>query len=117
MAQMFSEIGFTLQDLQLTELGLQVHLDWDRGIELISPLAGSTATVAGSVREFLAEHGDGVYTVVIRVPGAAAAESVAARYGATVRFRQHFDGDGTYLDEIDLSVLDLPLTFLATNVP
>jgi hypothetical protein len=34
-----------------------------------------------------------------------------------VRFRQHFDGDGTYLDEIDLSVLGLPLTFLATNVP
>lgn len=117
VAQMFAEIGFALQELQLTELGLQVHLDWERGLELISPLAGSTATVAASVRDFLAGHGDGVYTVVIRVPGAAAAEAVAGRYGGTTRFRQHFDGDGTYLDEIDLSVLNLPLTFLATNVP
>jgi len=117
VARMFTEIGFALQDLQLTELGLQVHLDWERGIELISPLAGATATVAASVRDFLAGHGDGVYTVVIRVPGAEAAESVAGRYGGTTRFRQHFDGDGTYLDEVDLSVLGLPLTFLATNVP
>ncbi|WP_193044163.1 VOC family protein [Mycolicibacterium baixiangningiae] len=116
VAQMFTELGFTLQDLQLTELGLHVHLDWDRGIELISPLSGSGAAVANSVEKFL-ETGDGVYTVVIRVPGASAAESVAERYGATRRFRQHFEGDGTYLEEIDLAVFGLPLTFLATNVP
>jgi methylmalonyl-CoA/ethylmalonyl-CoA epimerase len=116
VAQLFTELGFDLQDLELTELGLHVHLDWQRGIELISPLPGSAAAVAATVAEFLTT-GDGVYTVVIRVPGAAAAESVAQRYGATTRFHQGFEGDGSYLEEIDLSVCGLPLTFLATNVP
>lgn len=66
---------------------------------------------------FLDRHGDGIYTVVLRVPDASAAEAVAERYGATTRFRQQFEGEGSYLDEIDLSVLDLPLTLLATNIP
>lgn len=57
-----------------------------------------------------------MYTVVLRVPDASAAESAAQRYGAVTRFRQNFAGDGSYLDEIDLSVFGLPLTFLATNV-
>jgi hypothetical protein len=45
------------------------------------------------------------------------AESVAERYGATIRFRQMFEGDGTHLEEIDLSVFDLPLTLLDTSLP
>jgi hypothetical protein len=51
--------------------------------------------VATSVNEFLERHGDGVYTVVIPVSGAAAAETVAERYGGTTHFRQNFEGDGT----------------------
>ncbi|WP_255396708.1 hypothetical protein [Mycobacterium sp. E2462] len=43
--------------------------------------------------------------------------SVAQRYGSTTRFRQGFSGDGNYLEEVDLSVLGLPLTFLSTNLP
>jgi 4-hydroxyphenylpyruvate dioxygenase-like putative hemolysin len=117
VAQFFSDLGFAFETLQLSELGLDIHLDWNRGIELISPIPGSTGSVAGSVTEFLASHGDGVYTVVIGVPSAATAEAVAERFGATTRFRQHFEGEGSYLDEIDLSVLGLPLTFLATNIP
>ena len=117
MAKLFTDLGFSFEDLELTDHGLRVHLDWNRGIELISPLPGSTASVAASVNDFLERHGDGVYTVVIRVPGASAAEAVAERYGATTRFRQSFEGEGTYLDEVDLSVLGLPLTFLSTNVP
>ena len=66
---------------------------------------------------FLHDNGDGIYTVVLQVPGASAAEAVTARYGATIRFRQRLEGDGTYLEEIDLSVLDLPLTLLDTNIP
>lgn len=69
-AQMFSDLGFVFEPLQLTELGLDIHLDWDRGIELISPISGSTGEVAGSVTEFLERQGDGVYTVVIGVPEA-----------------------------------------------
>lgn len=44
-------------------------------------------------------------------------DAVAERYGATTRFRQHFEGEGSYLDENDVSILGLPLTFLATNIP
>jgi 4-hydroxyphenylpyruvate dioxygenase-like putative hemolysin len=117
VAQMFTDLGFAFENFQLAELGLDIHLDWNRGIELISPIPGSRGEVAASVNEFLERHGDGVYTVVIGVPAASSAEAVAERYGATTRFRQHFEGEGSYLDEIDLSVLGLPLTFLATDIP
>ncbi len=116
MAAMFTDLGFEFEKAELTELGVRVHLDWNRGIELISPVPGSAAAIATYVNEFLDRHGDGVYTVVLRVPDASAAESVAQRYGSTTRFRQGFSGEGSYLDEIDLSVVGLPLTFLATNV-
>ena len=43
--------------------------------------------------------------------------SSSAGYGATIRFRQKFEGDGTHLEEIDLSVFDLPLTLLDTSLP
>jgi 4-hydroxyphenylpyruvate dioxygenase-like putative hemolysin len=117
VARMFTDLGFTLQAAELPDLGVRIHLDWARGIEIISPVAGSAAPVAASVTEFLDKNGDGIYTVVIRVRGAAAAESVAERYGASIRFRQKLEGDGTHLEEIDLSVLDLPLTLLDTNIP
>ncbi|UXA17300.1 hypothetical protein [Mycobacterium sp. SMC-4] len=116
MAQMFTDLGFTFDTTDLTELGVRVHLDWDRGIELISPIAESSGEVAASVNDFLDRHGDGICTVVVRVPDASAAEEVAARYGATIRFRQSFAGEGSFLEETDMSVLGLPLTLLATNV-
>jgi methylmalonyl-CoA/ethylmalonyl-CoA epimerase len=120
VGQLFTELGFNLEDIKLDELGLRVLLDWNRGIELISPDPGSAATVAVSVTEFLASHGDGVFTVVVQVPGASQAEDIAKRYGSTTRFQQGFDdkaASGNYLEEIDLSVLGLPLTFLSTNLP
>lgn len=116
VAAMFTELGFTLAPADLSELGLRINLDWAHGIELISPLEGATAPVAASVRDFLDTKGDGIYTVVLQVPGASDAESVTARYGATIRFRQKLEGDGTHLEEIDLSVLNLPLTLLDTNI-
>jgi hypothetical protein len=116
-AEMFTDLGFVFENFQLTELGLDIHLDWNRGIELVSPVPGSPGPVAASVNEFLERRGDGVYTVVIGVPAAASADDVAERYGATTRFRQRLDGEGTYLDENDVSILGLPLTFLATNIP
>jgi 4-hydroxyphenylpyruvate dioxygenase-like putative hemolysin len=117
VAQMFTDLGFTLQPAELTELGLRINLDWAHGVEVISPIPGSTAEVAASVTAFLDTNGDGVYSVVLQVPGARDAESVAERYGAAVRFRQRIEGGGTHLEEIDLSVLGLPLTMLDTNIP
>jgi 4-hydroxyphenylpyruvate dioxygenase-like putative hemolysin len=113
---LFTEVGYTLQGIELNELGLQVHLDWNGGVELISPVPGSTEPVAVSVNEFLEVNGDGVYTVVLQVPAAQTAESIAERFGGATRFRQSFAGEGSYLHEVDMSVLGLPLTFLSTNV-
>lgn len=117
VGRLFTELGFSFNEVTLDELGLRVLLDWERGIELISPDPASTAEVAASVNDFLSSRGDGVYTVVVQVPGASAAEDIAKRYGSITRFRQGFSGDGNYLEEIDLSVCGLPLTFLATNLP
>ena len=117
VGKLFTELGFSFEHIDLDELGIRVLLDWSRGIELISPNPGATAEVAASVNEFLASQGDGVFTVVVQVPGASEAEDIAKRYGSTTRFRQGFEGEGNYLEEIDLSVLGLPLTFLSTNLP
>jgi methylmalonyl-CoA/ethylmalonyl-CoA epimerase len=117
VAQMFTELGFSFENTELTELGLTIHLDWNGGIELISAIPGATAEVAASVGEFVKRNGDGVYTVVLRVPGSSDAEAVTERYGSKIRFRQSISGGGSYLDEIDLSVLGLPLTLLSTNIP
>jgi 4-hydroxyphenylpyruvate dioxygenase-like putative hemolysin len=115
--KLFTELGFTLNAGELPDAGLHIRLDWQRGIELISPIAGSTAAVAARVNEFLSTNGDGVYTVVLQVPGASEAESVAERYGSSTRYRFDISGDGTYCNEVELSVLGLPLTFMSTNIP
>jgi methylmalonyl-CoA/ethylmalonyl-CoA epimerase len=116
-AQMFTELGFSFDSTELTELGVTIYLDWNGGLELISASPGATADVAASVSEFVQRNGDGVYTVVLRVPDASAAEAVTDRYGSKIRFRQSFSGEGSHLEEIDLSVLGLPLTLLDTNIP
>jgi len=117
VAMMFTELGFHFENTELPELGLTVHLDWNGGVELISAIPGATAEVAASVSEFVKRNGDGVYSVVLRVPGASDAEAITERYGSKVRFRQSISGGGSYLDEIDLSVFGLPLTLLSTNIP
>jgi 4-hydroxyphenylpyruvate dioxygenase-like putative hemolysin len=115
-AQFFSELGFRFQTVELEDVGLRVLLDWDGGLELVTPLSAA-ADGTGEVEQFLQQHGPGVYSVVIRVGDASAAEQVAQRYGAQTRFHQHRGGDGFELDEIEISVLGLPLTFLSTDLP
>ena len=115
-AQFFSELGFRFQTIELEDVGLQVLLDWDGGLELVTPLS-SAADSDNAVANFLQQNGPGVYSVVIRVGDAPAAEQVAQRYGAQIRFHQHRGGDGYELDEIEISVLGLPLTFLSTDLP
>ncbi len=113
-AQFFSELGFRFQTIELEDVGLRVLLDWDGGLELVTPL-GLDET--GGVAQFLQRNGPGVYSAVIRVGDAAAAEQVARRYGARTQFQQHRGGDGFELDEIEISVLGLPLTLLSTDLP
>lgn len=111
---MFTELGFEFVDIDLDDVGLHVKLDWGRGLEIVSP---ATDDPENSVRRFLDERGDGVYTLALRVDDASAARTVAGRYGGTVDFAQHRDGDGWELDEIAMTVLDLPVTFLSTDLP
>jgi methylmalonyl-CoA/ethylmalonyl-CoA epimerase len=114
--QLFSDLGFRFQTIELEDVGLSVLLDWDGGLEIVTPLP---AEIDGTneVAQFLQQNGPGVYSVVIRVDDASAAEQVAQRYGAQTRFHQHRGGDGYELDEIEISVLGLPLTFLSTDLP
>jgi 4-hydroxyphenylpyruvate dioxygenase-like putative hemolysin len=114
--QFFSELGFRFQTIELEDVGLRVLLDWGGGLELVTPRS-SAADGDNAVANFLQQNGPGVYSVVIRVGDAPAAEQVAQRYGAQTRFRQHRGGDGYELDEIEISVLGLPLTFLSTDLP
>ena len=115
-AQFFSDLGFRFQTIELEDVGLRVLLDWDGGLELVTPLS-SEGDGDNAVAQFLQQNGPGVYSVVIRVGDAPAAEQAAQRYGAQTRLRQHRGGDGYDLDEIEITVLGLPLTFLSTDLP
>jgi 4-hydroxyphenylpyruvate dioxygenase-like putative hemolysin len=110
-------LGFRFQTHVLDDVGLRVTLDWERGVELVTPLDDRQAN-PGSVADFLARNGDGVFSVVVRVDDAEATAQLAGRYGATVDFRQDRSGDGLELVEVQLaSILGMPLTFLSTNLP
>ncbi|OBG27616.1 hypothetical protein A5764_02820 [Mycobacterium sp. 852002-51057_SCH5723018] len=114
-AQLFADLGFRFDEFDLGDVGLRVMLDWDRGLELVTPTAPDSDN---PVRQFLDNHGDGVFTLALRVDDAPAAEQIAHRYGAVTNFRQHRAGDGWQLDEIEMSVLGLlPLTLLSTDLP
>src|SRR4051812_17409162 len=80
-------LGFHFQTHELDDLDLLVTLDWQRGVELVTPLDGAGVN-PGSVAEFIACRGDGVYSVVVRVDDADATAALAARYGAHTDFRQ-----------------------------
>ena len=116
-AEYLTAIGFCFHAFDHEELRLAIRLDWDRGFELISPLADAP-TDAGTAADFLARHGDGLFSVVVRTPDCGAAEQSATRYGAKSDFRQHVEGDGFEVTEVKLEPLfGIPLTLLATNLP
>jgi 4-hydroxyphenylpyruvate dioxygenase-like putative hemolysin len=109
-------LGFSFQTHVLDDHGLRVTLNWDRGIELVTPVDGAE-TNPGSVSDFLARRGDGVYSVVVRVDDADVTADLARRYGASVDFRQDRSADGLELVEVQLAALfGMPL-MLATNLP
>jgi hypothetical protein len=110
-------IGFRFNAFDHEELRLAIRLDWDRGFELISPLADAP-TDAGSAADFLARNGDGLFSVVVRTADCDKAEHIATRYGAKADFRQHVEGDGFDVTEVKLEPLfGIPLTLLETNLP
>jgi Glyoxalase-like domain len=116
-ADYLGALGFQFQAFQHEELGLQVRLDWDHGIELISPTVDAPSD-AGTAAEYLARNGDGLFSVVVRTADCNAAEHIALRYGVKSDFRQHVEGDGFEVTEVKLEPLfGIPLTLLTTNLP
>lgn len=111
------EFGFRFQTHELADVGLLVKLDWNRGVELVTP-RGSEDANPGSVAEFLASHGDGVFSVVLRVENADVSAELARRYGVSAQFRQDRGGDGLELIEVQLAtIFGMPLTLLSTDLP
>jgi 4-hydroxyphenylpyruvate dioxygenase-like putative hemolysin len=109
-------LGFRFQTHVLDDVGLRVTLDWDRGVELVTPTEALDRN-PGSVADFLARNGDGVFSVVMRVEDADASMELARRYGALAEFRQDRGGEGLELVEVQLAtIFGMPLTFLSTNL-
>lgn len=115
-SQYLERLGFQLVEHTVDDVGLRVRIDWSGGIELVTPTESHVGG-NGSVAEFLALHGDGLFTVAVRVPDAEKASVDAQGAGSAERYRQHRDGPGFALTEIEMAPLfGLPITFLETNL-
>jgi len=114
-AEFWRDLGLVFQDIALVEEGLRVLLDWSAGIEIISPTTDA-GTETARFWEFLEERGEGVCSVVVKGPSVETPILVAKRHGASVRYQQHREDGGYFLDEVDLTpIFGMPVTLLATN--
>ncbi len=116
-ANLWRGLGLTFADIALPDLGIRVLIDWDAGIELVSPVPGSGETAA-AFTTFLENRGEGIYSVVMAVEEVDGAVAVADRYGAEVEYRQHRQHGSLSIDEAMLApVYGMPITFLSTAEP
>ena len=116
-AAYWRELGMNFNEVPLVEEGLRVLLDWTGGIELLSP-AKAEGTETARFRAFLDEHGEGVYSVVVRTPDIDAPIAVAGRHQAFVRYQQHRENGDFVVDEADLTpTFGMAITLLSTNLP
>ncbi len=114
-AGLWRELGLNFYEIDLDDLGIRVLIDWEAGIEILSP-TNSDGQQAASFTEFLAVHGEGFYSIVMAVSEVDGPAAIAARYGAPIRYEQHRDHGGMHLDEIMLEPLHgMTVTFLATE--
>ena len=116
-ADFWRDLGLVFQEIALAEEGLRVLLDWSAGIEIISPTQ-EPGTETARFREFLDQQGEGVCSVVLTAPNVENPILVAKRHGSSVRYQQHREDGGYFLDEADLTpIFGMPVTLLATNRP
>ena len=66
------------------------NIDWNAGIELISPIPGA-GEPAAAFTTFLESQGEGLYSVVMAVPAVDTPTAIASRYGADVEYEQRRD--------------------------
>ena len=116
-ADFWRDLGLVFQEIALVEEGLRVLLDWSAGIEIISPTP-DPGTETARFRELLEERGEGVCSVVVKGPNVEAPILVAKQHGSSVRYQQHREDGGHFLDEADLTpIFGMPVTLLATDRP
>lgn len=117
-AELWRDLGMTFSEVPLEEEGIRVLLDWSGGVEIVAP-AEPEGTETARFRAFLDEHGEGVYSVVVRTTEFESSLAAAARHGATVQYQQHREpGGDLVVDEADLTpVGGMAVTLLATNLP
>lgn len=80
-------VGLTLDELDLPELGLRILISWNGGVEIMAPFY-ETGTLADAAHRFLAERGEGVYTVVVNVSDLEGLVSSLETRGASPLFRE-----------------------------
>jgi hypothetical protein len=113
-ADLWRDLGLTFAEVALPDLGIRVLIDWNAGIELVSPVPGSGESAA-AFTTFLDTRGEGIYSVVMAVEEMVGPVAVAERYGAQVEYRQHRQHGSLTIDEVMLaSVHGMPITFLST---
>jgi hypothetical protein len=114
-AGLWRDLGLTFAEVDLADLGIRVLIDWEAGIELVAPVPGS-GDEAAAFTGFLAERGEGLWSVVMDVPDVDDPTAVAGRYGAEVAYRQHRSYGSTVIDEVMLApYCGMPITFLSTT--
>jgi len=116
-ADLWRQLGLTFAEIVLDDLEIRVLIDWEGGIEIVSPLpdAGEPAL---PFTTFLETRGEGLYSLVMDVDEVDGPEAVARRYGAEVEYRQHRELGTLVIDEVMLApVHGMPITFLATGGP
>ena len=64
-AGLWRQLGLTFAEVDLADLGLRVLIDWEAGIEVVSPVGDGEQSA--SFTTFLAERGEGLYSVVMGV--------------------------------------------------
>lgn len=114
-ADLWRELGLTFAEVVVDDLEIRVLIDWDAGIELVSPLPGAGES-AQAFTTFLETQGEGLYSLVMNVDEVDGPEAIARRSGAEVGYRQHRELGGMVIDEVMLApVHGMPITFLSTG--
>ena len=114
-ADLWRRLGLTFAEIVLDDLGIRVLIDWDAGIELVSPLPDA-GELALAFTTFLETHGEGLYSLAMAVDEVDGPEAIALRYGAEVEYRQHRDLGTMVIDEVMLApVHGMPITFLSVG--
>jgi methylmalonyl-CoA/ethylmalonyl-CoA epimerase len=109
------ELGLEFDEIVLPELSLRVLLSWEAGIEVISPTGDHPAAAAFTT--FLAEKGEGVYSVAVGVPDHGAAVEIARRHGAETLYHQVRDDEHSLEESMLAPLHGMPVTFLTTSRP